>query len=131
MWDMIMYGCYLIIKLTSMCDKNTSMMQNIYLSYIQWHYKHFHMLYQRLAIYFLKAEYTVIQVMNSTVKDKWDQKQTNTKQNKPIKNIKQKEKNPTWMHLLSTWLITWKFYIHFVSIILNNECILFSKKTFR
>ena len=28
------------------------------------------MLYQRLAIYFLKAEY-IIQVMNSTVKDKW------------------------------------------------------------
>jgi hypothetical protein len=40
-----MYGCYLIIKLTSM-------------------------LYQRLAIYFLKAEY-IIQVMNSAVKDKW------------------------------------------------------------
>jgi hypothetical protein len=39
-----MYGCYLIIKLTSM-------------------------LYQRLAIYFLKAEY-IIQVMNSAVKDK-------------------------------------------------------------
>jgi hypothetical protein len=28
------------------------------------------MLYQRLAVYFLKAEY-IIQVMNSTVKDKW------------------------------------------------------------
>ena len=28
------------------------------------------MLYQRLAIYFLKAEY-IIQVMNSAVKDKW------------------------------------------------------------
>ena len=42
-------------------------MQNIYLSYIQWH---FHMLYQRLAIYFLKVEY-IIQVMNSAVKDKW------------------------------------------------------------
>jgi hypothetical protein len=28
------------------------------------------MLYQRLAIYFLKAEY-ILQVMNSTVKDKW------------------------------------------------------------
>jgi hypothetical protein len=39
-------------------------MQNIYLSYIQWHYKYFHMLYQRLAIYF-------IQVMTSAVKDKW------------------------------------------------------------
>ena len=45
-------------------------MQNIYLSYIQWHYRYFHMLYQRLAIYFLKVEY-IIQVMNSTVKDKW------------------------------------------------------------
>ena len=45
-------------------------MQNIYLSYIQWHYRHFYMLYQRLAIYFLKAEY-IIQVMNSAVKDKW------------------------------------------------------------
>jgi hypothetical protein len=29
------------------------------------------MLSQRLAIYFLKAEH-IIQVMNSTVKDKWD-----------------------------------------------------------
>jgi hypothetical protein len=28
------------------------------------------MLYQHLAIYFLKAEY-IIQVMNSAVKDKW------------------------------------------------------------
>jgi hypothetical protein len=28
------------------------------------------MLYQRLAIYFLKVEY-IIQVMNSAVKDKW------------------------------------------------------------
>jgi hypothetical protein len=45
-------------------------MQNKYLSYIQWHYRHFHMLYQHLAIYFLKAEY-IIQVMNSAVKDKW------------------------------------------------------------
>ncbi len=45
-------------------------MQNIYLGYIQWHYRHFHMLYQRLAIYFLKVEY-IIQVMNSAVKDKW------------------------------------------------------------
>jgi hypothetical protein len=45
-------------------------MQNIYLSYIQWHDKHFHMLYQCPAIYFLKAEY-ILQVMNSAVKDKW------------------------------------------------------------
>jgi hypothetical protein len=53
----------------SVLTMQTSMMQNIYLSYIQCHYIHFHVLYQRLAIYFLKAEY-IIQVMNSAVKDK-------------------------------------------------------------
>ena len=64
-------------------------MQNIYLGYIQWHYRHFHMLYQRLAIYFLKAEY-IIQVMNSAVKDKWgvgpDSIQTQTSKHLLIKN---------------------------------------------
>jgi hypothetical protein len=62
--------CTCISILYSVLTKHTSMMQNIYLGYIQWHYRHFHMLYQRLAIYFLKVEY-IIQVMNSAVKDKW------------------------------------------------------------
>jgi hypothetical protein len=39
------------------------------------------MLYQHLAIYFLKAEY-IIQVMNSAVKDKW--KSTNQQQQLPV-----------------------------------------------
>jgi hypothetical protein len=32
--------------------------------------------------------------------------------------------------ILSYLIFTWKYYIHFVSIILNNECILLSRKTF-
>ena len=44
--------------------------KNIYLSYVQWYYRYFHMLHQRLTIYFRKAEY-ITQVMTRTVKNKW------------------------------------------------------------
>ena len=69
-----MYGCHLIIKLTSMCDKSIC----TYTTY-QHDAKYVFELYSMtlqtfsyvvpdLAIYFLKAEY-IIQVMNSAVKD--------------------------------------------------------------
>jgi hypothetical protein len=53
------------------------------------------MLYQRLAIYFLKAEY-IIQVMNSAVKDKWDVGSLNLSPIKAPIQYKRKPLNIYW-----------------------------------
>ena len=53
------------------------------------------MLYQRLAIYFLKAEY-IIQVMNSAVKDKWGVGSLNLSPIKTPIQYKRKPLNIYW-----------------------------------
>ena len=59
-----MYGCYLIIKLTSMCDKSIS----AYKTY-KHDAKYLFELYSMTLQTFSYVEY-IIQVMNSAVKDK-------------------------------------------------------------
>jgi hypothetical protein len=70
-----MYGCYLNIKLTSMCEKSICTYKT-YQHDAKYVFELYSMTLQTfsyvvpdLAIYFLKAEY-IIQVMNSAVKDK-------------------------------------------------------------
>ena len=53
------------------------------------------MLYQRLAIYFLKAEY-IIQVMNSAVNDKWGIGSLNLSSIKAPIQYKRKPLNIHW-----------------------------------